>query len=103
MGYFLSDVAKAPIFAPNDTTVDKKKFNRLKVVLAEKGKTGRELGKLIGVGDLTISRWVTNARQPDLETLYKIAEVLEVAPCDLLEGGKSLSAQRPETEQSNAA
>ncbi len=64
--------------------MDKKKYNRIKVVLAEKGMTGRDLGKAVGLKDLTVSRWVTNTRQPDIEMLFRIAEVLKVPVCDLL-------------------
>lgn len=67
--------------------MEEKRFNRLKVVLAEKQKTGRELGKELGVSELTVSRWVRNARQPDLETLFQLAKALQVDPCDLLERG----------------
>lgn len=61
-----------------------KKYNRLKVILAEKEKTNRWLAAQMEVGELTVSRWVTNTRQPDVETLYKIAATLEVDVCDLL-------------------
>ena len=54
-----------------------KDFNRLKVVLAEKTE---QLGK----DPATISKWCTNSAQPGLETLYQIAECLEVDVKDLL-------------------
>lgn len=60
------------------------KYNRLKVVLAEQEKTNRWLAAAMEVGELTVSRWVTNTRQPDVETLYKIAATLSVDVCDLL-------------------
>ncbi|MFK8057916.1 MAG: helix-turn-helix domain-containing protein [Saprospiraceae bacterium] len=59
-------------------------LNRLRVVLAEKRVTNRTLASKLGVGETTVSRWSTNAKQPGLETLYRIAEALEVDPCDLL-------------------
>lgn len=65
--------------------MEEKRLNRLKIVLAEKRKTGRDLGKELGVGELTVSRWARNARQPDLETLFKIAKILQVDVCELLD------------------
>ena len=59
-------------------------LNRLRVVLAEKRITNRALAARLGVGETTVSRWATNAKQPGLATLYRIAEALDVDPCDLL-------------------
>ena len=61
-----------------------KKYNRLKIILAEQEKTNRWLAAKMEVGELTVSRWVTNTRQPDVETLYKIATIFEIDVCDLL-------------------
>ena len=59
-------------------------MNRLKVVLAEQNKTNKWLAEKLEMNHNTISRWVTNAKQPSLETLYEIAAVLEIDVCDLL-------------------
>lgn len=59
-------------------------INRLKVVLAEKRKKNIWLAKRIGKNQTTISQWCTNQRQPSLETLVEIAEVLEIDVRDLL-------------------
>ena len=64
-----------------------KAYNRLKVVLAEEGKSSKELAKLLDVAEQTVSRWCTNAGQPSIEMLYKIAEALKRDPRDLLVGG----------------
>ena len=61
-----------------------KNFNRLKVVLAEKKKTNKWLAEQLGKDPATISKWCTNSAQPGLETLYQIAECLEVDVKDLL-------------------
>ena len=53
-------------------------LNRLKVVLAEKGKTNRWLATQLGVSETTVSRWVKNKQQPPLKNLRKIASTLEV-------------------------
>ena len=63
---------------------DKKQFNRLKVVLAEKGKTNLWLSDKLGVNKTTVSKWCTNDVQPTMETLFRIAETLEVDARELL-------------------
>ena len=55
-----------------------KDINRLKVVLAEKKRTGKWLAEQLNKDQATISKWCTNNAQPSLEMLLKIAEVLEV-------------------------
>ena len=61
-----------------------KDINRLKVMLAEKKKTNKWLAEQLDVNPATVSKWCTNASQPSLETLVKIAELLEVNYTDLL-------------------
>jgi transcriptional regulator with XRE-family HTH domain len=53
-------------------------LNRIKVVLVENNKTGKWLAEQLGVSVTTTSRWCSNATQPDLQTLNKIAKVLNV-------------------------
>lgn len=60
------------------------KLNRIKVVLVEKQKTGKWLAEALGKDPSTVSKWCTNTSQPDLYTLAKIAELLEVNIKDLL-------------------
>ena len=55
-----------------------KDINRLKVVLAEKKRTGKWLAEQLNKDQATVSKWCTNNAQPSLEMLLKIAEVLEV-------------------------
>lgn len=59
-------------------------LNRLKVVLVEKGKTGRWLAQELGKSNCTVSKWCSNSIQPDLLTLDKIARLLDVDVKDLL-------------------
>lgn len=70
----------------NKITMDD--LNRLKVVLVEKKKTGKWLAEQLGVSATTTSRWCSNASQPDLQTLNKIAKVLNVNMKDLLTDNK---------------
>jgi transcriptional regulator with XRE-family HTH domain len=53
-------------------------LNRIKAVLAEKGKTNRDLAKLLDRTESTVSRWCTNDIQPSVEIFSQIAEYLEV-------------------------
>lgn len=59
-------------------------INRIKVVLAEKKRTNRWLAEEIGKNPATVSKWCTNSSQPDLLTLKKVAELLDVDVKDLL-------------------
>lgn len=59
-------------------------LNRIKVVLVEQRKTGKWLAEQLGVSVTTTSRWCSNAAQPDLQTLERIAQVLEVDKRELL-------------------
>lgn len=60
------------------------KINRIKVVLVEKGKTGKWLAEQLGKNEATISRWCSNTSQPSLEMLVQIANVLKVNTKDLI-------------------
>lgn len=54
-------------------------LNRIKVVLTEHNKTGKWLSEeLGGVNPATVSKWCTNTTQPDLYTLKKMAELLQI-------------------------
>lgn len=53
-------------------------INRIKMVLFEKKKTARWLAGEMGVTPSTVSKWCTNTSQPDLATILKISDLLEV-------------------------
>ena len=53
-------------------------INRIKMVLFEQKKTARWLAGEMGVTPSTVSKWCTNSSQPDLATILKIADLLEV-------------------------
>ena len=55
-----------------------KDINRIKVVLVEKKKTNKWLAEQLGKDPATVSKWCTNGCQPTLETLIKIAQLLDV-------------------------
>ena len=53
-------------------------INRIKLVLVEKKRTNKWLSEQMGVTPSTVSKWCTNSSQPDLNSLLKIADLLEV-------------------------
>ena len=53
-------------------------------MLAEKKKTNKWLASALGVNAATVSKWCTNSSQPSLETLMKIAELLDVNYTELI-------------------
>ena len=59
-------------------------LNRIKVVLVEKQNTGKWLAEQLGKSNCTISKWCSNTIQPDLQTLDKISQLLEVDRRELL-------------------
>ncbi len=61
-----------------------KPLNRIKVVLAEKGKPNKFLSDNLGVAPTTVSKWVTNTCQPPMETFVKIAKLLDVELAELI-------------------
>jgi len=68
---------------------DKKKLNRIKVALAENEKSNADLAKALNKNQATISRWCTNDAQPGLETLFEIAEFLDIEVSELIQKRKS--------------
>lgn len=62
----------------------KKQFNRLGEVMKEKSMTQEALADRSGITQRSISLYVTGNREPSLETIFKIAAVMKVTPCELL-------------------
>ena len=62
----------------------KKNLNRIKFLLAERNQTNKWLAEQVGKDPATVSKWVTNASQPSLEVIFKIAEVLKCNYTDLI-------------------
>ena len=59
-------------------------FNRIKIALIEKNKTGKWLAEQLGKSPCTISKWCKNTTQPDLKTLNRIADSLGVEVKELI-------------------
>ena len=63
-------------------------INRLKAVLADAGQTNKWLAEQLGKDPVTVSKWCTNSTQPDLVTLSRISELLDVDIRELLVSNK---------------
>ena len=59
-------------------------LNRIKGAFADAGKTGVWLAGQLGKNPVTVSKWCTNTTQPDLQTLAKISELLNIDIRELL-------------------
>lgn len=68
--------------------IDMEDINRLKLVLVEKKKTGKWLAEKLEKDPSTVSKWCTNVSQPDLVTLSRIAELLNVDRRELINKSK---------------
>ena len=56
------------------------KFGKyLKRMLQRRGMTQVEFAKAVGTNEEQVSRWVNDARMPNVEMLVKIADVLDVS------------------------
>lgn len=60
--------------------MDIKPLNRIKVIMAERMVSNKDLAEMLCKDTATISRWVTNTSQPTLESLIEIAKALK---CDI--------------------
>ena len=61
-----------------------KNLNRIKVMLVEKERTSKWLAEQLGKDPATVSKWCTNASQPTLDILIRIADLLEVDYTELV-------------------
>ena len=52
--------------------------NRIKIVLFEKNRTNKWVSEQMGVNPSTVSKWCTNVSQPDLNSMLKISDLLQV-------------------------
>ena len=66
------------IFASKLYSMEQKNLNRLRVIIAEKNLTNKWISEQLGVGQATVSKWVQNNAQPNLEMLIKISKLLNI-------------------------
>lgn len=69
---------------------ENKALNRIKIVLEEKGVKQKWLAEQLGKSFCIINAYVSNRRQPSIETLFQIADLLNVNPKELLNSEKSI-------------
>jgi len=74
-------------------------YNRIKEWLAARGKTAKELAERVKKTPQAVSFWNRNITQPDIPTLYEIADFLEIEVSDILTKKSDL---RPIKARSNA-
>ena len=72
------------IFAHKQEKTIMAKLNRIRIVLAEHDLNNKWLADKLGKDQATISKWVTNTTQPNLEALIAIANALEVPVQELV-------------------
>lgn len=60
------------------------RLNKIKVVLAEQGRTNKWLAEQIGRDPATVSKWCTNTSQPPLDAFVAIAKCLGVSMEELI-------------------
>ena len=53
-------------------------LNQLKIFVVKKKRTSKWLAEQLEVNPTTVSKWCTNKTQPNLQTLKRISELLEV-------------------------
>lgn len=59
-------------------------YNRIKSVLAERGKSNIDLADSLQITPETVSSWCTNSAQPSIKRLFEIANILDVDVRQLL-------------------
>ncbi|WP_189631302.1 helix-turn-helix domain-containing protein [Roseivirga thermotolerans] len=64
-------------------------MNRIKEVLKEKSVKQTWLAEKLGKSYNMVNSYVQNRSQPSLETLFRIAELLNVDPTDLIDNNHS--------------
>lgn len=62
---------------------------KLKELRIEKGLSQRRLGEIFGVCNQSVSFWETGSREPDIDTLIRLADFFDVS-VDYLIGRKEV-------------
>ena len=75
--------------------MENKPLNRIKVMLAERMVSNKDLAEMLGKDPATISKWVTNTSQPTLENLIEIARCLKCDMNDLVRLEETITIDKP--------
>jgi DNA-binding XRE family transcriptional regulator len=65
----------------------KRHLNHIKKILGEQGRSQTWLAKKLELAFPTVNSWCNNKSQPTLTHLVEIAELLDVAPVELIVDG----------------
>lgn len=79
--------------------MDNKPLNRIKVMLAERMVSNKDLAEMLGKDPATISKWVTNTSQPTLENLIEIARCLKCDMNDLVRLEETVVIDKPSDKE----
>jgi len=60
------------------------KYNRIKEVLEDTQRSQKWLADQLDVSVVTVSNWCRNQKQPSLESIYRISDVLKCKPNELI-------------------
>ena len=60
------------------------KYNRIRILLAERDKTASWLADQLGINKTAVARWCRNDSQPHVPRLYDVAKILGVTVHDIL-------------------
>ena len=69
---------------------EKIQYNTIKSALAAKGKRNLDLAVYLNMKPTLVSKFVSNARQPPIPLLFKIAEFFNCEPGELLASRNSI-------------
>ena len=74
-------------------------MNRIRLLRKGRGWTMKELGRMIGVAESTISQYETEKRSPDNETLLKLGELFDCS-VDYILGREERRVEEQPTRES---
>jgi len=60
------------------------KYNRIKEVLEDSQLSQKWLSDKLNVSTVTVSNWCRNQKQPSLESIHRIADVMKCKPTELI-------------------
>lgn len=75
------------------TDANEERMNTIRALRKEKNLTMKELGKMMGVAESTISMYENGYREPDAKTLIRLADFFSVSTDYLL--GRTENAHDP--------
>ena len=64
------------------------KFNRIQEVLNEDQRSQKWLSGQLNVSVVTVSNWHRNQKEPSIQSLFRISDVLQCEPKELINYGR---------------